>query len=82
MMDVGPGSEMNGGLITFMKKTDELGGTLQFLLNVSKHTIQGDNRNVPFIYFGNIEDGEVKSIPFLKGLLAETKDEIAWDTID
>ena len=72
MMDVGPSSGMNGGLITFMEKTDELGGTLQFLHNVSKHTIPGDNRNVPFIYFGDVEDGEVESIPFMKGLLAET----------
>ena len=28
LMDVGPASGMNGGLITFMEKPDELGGTL------------------------------------------------------
>ena len=45
MMDVGPASCMNGGLITFMEKTDEPGGTLQFLHGVSLHTTHGDNRN-------------------------------------
>ena len=82
MMDVGPGSGMVGGLITFMEKTDELGGTLQFLHNVSKHTVHGDNWNVSFIYFGDVEDGEVESIPFQKGLLAETEEVIAWETMD
>ena len=82
MMDVGPGSGMNSGLITFMEKSDELGGTLQFLHNVSKHTIPGDNRNTSFIYFGDVEDGEVESIPFMKDLLAETEEVNSLDTIE
>ena len=60
LMDVGPASGMNGGLIVFMEKTDELGGTLQFLHNISVHT-SGENRNVLFAYFGNVEDKEVES---------------------
>ena len=58
LMDVGPASGMNGGIITFMEKPDELGGILQFLHNIYVHT-SGDNHNVPFAYFGDVKDGEV-----------------------
>ena len=43
MMDVGPVSGMNGGLITFTETTDVPGGTLQFLHSVSLHTTHSDN---------------------------------------
>ena len=82
LMDVGPASGMKGGLITFMETTDEPGGTLQFLHGVSLHTTPGDNRNVPFIYYGDVEDGEVESIPFMKALLAETDEVNALNTMD
>ena len=82
LMDVGLGSGMVGGLITFMETTDEVGGTIQFLHNIYKHTVHGENRNVSFIYFGDVEDGEVESIPFQKGLLAETEEMVALETMD
>ena len=82
LMDVGPASGMKGGLITFMETIDEPGGTLQFLHGVSLYTTPGDNRNVPFIYYGDVEDGEVESIPFMKALLAETDEVNALNTMD
>ena len=81
LLDAGPGSGMVGGLLTFMETTDEPGGTLQFLHNIYKHTVHGDNRNVSFIYFGDVEDGEVESIPFQKELLAETDEVVVWDSM-
>mmetsp|Transcript_31582 Transcript_31582/g.35347 ORF Transcript_31582/g.35347 Transcript_31582/m.35347 type:complete len:152 (+) Transcript_31582:224-679(+) len=81
MMNVGPASGMNGGLIVFMEKCDKLGGTLQFLHNVSLHT-SGENCNVPFAYFGDFEEGEVESIPFQKNLLDEADAVIILDSMD
>ena len=63
MMDVGPANGMNGGLVVFMERRDHLGGTLQFLHNIALHT-SGDNHNVAFAYFGDVEDGGVESVPF------------------
>ena len=60
----------------------EPGGILQFPNGVSLHTNPGDNQNVLFIYFGDIKDGEVESIPFLKTLLAEADKVIALNTMD
>ena len=42
----------------------------------------GDNRNTSFIYFGDVEDGEVESIPFMKDLLAETEEVNSLDTVE
>ena len=81
-MDVGPLSGMNGGLIKFMETTDVPGGTLQFLHGTSFHTTHSDNRNAPFIYYRDVKDGEVKSIPFLKSLLAKADKGNALNIMD
>ena len=81
LMDVGPASGMNGGLITFMEKPDELGGILQFLHNISVHTSK-DHYNVPFAYFDDVEDGEVESVLFQKSLLTEADEVIVLDTME
>mmetsp|Transcript_42607 Transcript_42607/g.48267 ORF Transcript_42607/g.48267 Transcript_42607/m.48267 type:complete len:191 (-) Transcript_42607:1462-2034(-) len=81
MMDVGPASGMNGGLIAFIEKCDKLGGTLQFLHNVSLHT-SGENCNVTFAYFGDVEEGEFESVPFQKNLLGEADSVIVLDSMD
>ena len=82
MMDVGPLNGMNGGLVTFMETPDVLGGTLQFLHGVSLHTARDANRNVAFVYYGDVEDGNVESIPFVKGLLAEADEVTTLDTME
>ena len=82
MMDVGPLSGKNGGLITFMETTDVPGGTLQLLHGTSLYTTRDDNRNVAFIYYGDVEDGGNESIPFLKGLLAEADEVNTLNSID
>ena len=81
MMDVGPANGMKSGLVAFMEACDKLGGTLQFLHNVSLHT-SGENCNVAFAFFGDVEEGEVKSVPFQKGLLGETDAVFAPKTME
>ena len=82
MMDVRPLNGMNSGLVTFMETPDVPGGTLQFLHGVSLHTALDANRNVAFIYYGEVEDGNVESISFLKGLLAKADEVNTLDTME
>ena len=71
LTDLRPAIGMNGGLIVFVEETDQLGGTLQVLHNIT--TNSGDkHRNAVFAYYNDVEDGDVESIPFQKSMLAET----------
>ena len=80
MTDMGPATGINGGLIVFVEETDKLGGAIQVLHNVTVNP-RGDHRNVAFIYYNDVEDVAVESIPFQKALLAETDDVIIPNTM-
>ena len=73
LTDLGPAAGMNGGLIVFVEETDQLGGTLQVIHNITPNP-GDDHRNVVFAYYNDVEEGEVESNPFLKSVLAETEE--------
>jgi len=78
MIDMGPATGMNGGLIVFVEETGKLGGTLQVLHKIAV-TPRDDHQNVVFTYYNDVKDGDVETIPFQKAVLAETDEVIVPD---
>ena len=71
---------MNGSLIVFVEETDQLGGTLQVLHNITVNP-QDEHRNPVFTYYNDVKDGDVETIPFQKSVLAETDEVNVPDTM-
>ena len=80
LTNLGPTAGMNGGLIVFVDETDQLGGTLQILHNITVNP-QDEHRNVVFTYYNDVKDGDVETIPFQKSVLAETDEVTVSNTM-
>ena len=58
-----------------MEVSDKLGGTLQVLHNITVNP-RDEYLKVVFVYYNDVEDGDVATIPFQKSVLAETNEVI------